>query len=137
MGGDPMDFASFHIWGEFRWTIPFPSPIPDLVDVKYRMDLRATFVWVEWVGDFWTCNVTAGTATAWAEWPYYIFDDPQLNAERITESRAAIEAEVTVWFLAELVVVAWPARLWIDFWVPPPQYGGGGSGIHYWWLEEV
>jgi hypothetical protein len=129
----PSEKTDLHVWGEFRWTIPFPWPIPDLVRVVYRMDLRSTFVWIEALN---AVNALERSASAWATWPYHISEDPWLQLEFPTEGRVSLEASTTVWVFPEIGVTSYPIRLWIDF-RAAGWYSVGGENFHHWWVEQL
>jgi len=131
----PVKTATYHEWGEFRWTIPMPWPIPDRFRVEYRMDLTATFVWLELGGVYYAAFGQPNYTSAWPEWPYYIFDEPWIQYDQESPDKLKVTAGTAVWLFPEWATAGYPIRLWMEF-LAPNQVTYWGTGFHYYWAEE-
>jgi hypothetical protein len=95
-------------------------------------ELNATFVWLEAfnVATFGKSNY----ASAWAKWPFYIFDEPWIQYDQEAPDKVRVEAGTVVWVWPEVFLVTYPIGLWIEFWAPN-QVTYGATNFHYWWIE--
>jgi len=118
--------------GELRWQIPLPWPLPDIVQVKYRMDLWVTFIWLDYFNVSGPTRISCFTDF---QYPYYIGDHPIISGGGTPAPTSwRVGCEVNVWVFPEFYYVWWPIKLWID-WTIPGYYGGGGFGFNRMWIE--
>jgi hypothetical protein len=128
-----METATFHSHGEFRFTIPLPWPIPDLVRVKYRMDMWTTFTWSNGFNVAMLSGLYGDTDY---EYPYYIDEgDSQFEMDQDWDSDVEVSFTALVWLFPEFYYFSYPINMWIRLEVPGYVYGGG-FGFHRWWIHE-
>jgi len=129
----PVSLQRIHGHAEFRWTIHFAWPIPDLVDVKYSMDFGVEMAWL----DYFNISVpNSSYCFVNDEFPYRL-EPPWVKYEPIYPGPAGwrLECKTRVWVFPDLVFMGYPARIWID-WQIPGYYDGDASGFHKYWMYE-
>jgi hypothetical protein len=130
----PVNSRTRHVWGEFRWTIP--TPFGDIYRTKYRMDLWATFMWLNFAGVYVT-GVGNVESTAEAEPLYYIAaDHPLIQIDQESPDVATVTAETIVEFAPGVATlpVQYAITLWIEF-LAPNVFTYDGSGFHHYWID--
>jgi hypothetical protein len=98
------------------------------------MDLNVTFAWVEGFNVAGFPHPNTDTASAWAVWPYHIWDDPWIEYDQVAPDKVKAGATVNVFLFPEFSSVFYPISLWIEF-QPPNQIAYGAEHFHRWWLD--